>query len=165
MPVINRIAGYAEEMKEWRRWLHRNPELGFELPKTAAYVADRLREIGVDELHGGIAETGMVAIVEGQGEGPTIGLRADMDALPIEEATGAEHASGRTGIDRRPFVVRALRTHCANRGVPQSRQNASRFTPPIYGNQVPTGLPFAGTEGQLPTPQPFWPLPQYGRRG
>jgi hippurate hydrolase len=93
MPVLNRIADFAPEMKEWRRWMHRHPELNFDLPETAAYVAERLREIGVDALHTGIAGCGMVALIEGRGEGPTIGLRADMDALPIEEATGAEHAS------------------------------------------------------------------------
>ena len=93
MPVLNRIASYADDMAAWRRWMHQNPELGFDLPKTAAYVADRLREIGVDALHEGIAKTGMVAIIEGQGDGPTIGLRADMDALPIEETTGAAWTS------------------------------------------------------------------------
>ncbi|MDU8945664.1 M20 aminoacylase family protein [Ovoidimarina sediminis] len=97
MAVINRIAGYAEEMAAWRRWLHRNPELEFDLPKTSAFVAERLREFGVDELHEGLAETGMVAIVNGRGSGPTIGLRADMDALPIMEATGADHASETPG--------------------------------------------------------------------
>lgn len=97
MPVLNRIAGYGPKMAEWRRWLHRNPELGFNLPKTAAFVADRLREIGVDELHEGVAETGMVALIRGQGDGPVIGLRADMDALPILEDTGAEYASETKG--------------------------------------------------------------------
>ena len=93
MPVLNRIAAYAEEMKGWRRHLHQNPELSFDLPNTAAYVAARLREMGVDEVHEGIAKTGLVAIINGQGAGPTIGLRADMDALPIAELTGADHAS------------------------------------------------------------------------
>ncbi|WP_411351001.1 M20 aminoacylase family protein [Leisingera aquaemixtae] len=97
MPVVNRIADYAEEMKAWRRYLHQIPELALDLPKTAAFVAERLREFGVDELHEGIAQTGMVAIINGQGEGPTIGLRADMDALPIPEETGAEYASGHAG--------------------------------------------------------------------
>ncbi|PRY26870.1 hippurate hydrolase [Aliiruegeria haliotis] len=97
MPVLNRIAGYAAEMTEWRRWLHRNPELGFDLPKTSAFVAERLREIGVDEVHEGIAQTGIVAIIRGQGDGPCIGLRADMDALPIQEETGADHASETEG--------------------------------------------------------------------
>ena len=93
MPVLNRIAGYAAEMKAWRRHLHAHPELGFECHATAAYITERLREIGVDEIHTGIASTGIVAIINGQGPGPTIGLRADMDALPIEETSGVAHAS------------------------------------------------------------------------
>ena len=93
MPVLNRIAAYAEEMKGWRRHLHMHPELAFECHDTAAFIVDRLKEIGVDEIHTGIAKTGIVAIINGQGAGPTIGLRADMDALPIVEITGAEHAS------------------------------------------------------------------------
>lgn len=97
MPVVNRIADFAEDMKTWRQHLHTIPELSFDLPQTAAYVADRLREFGVDELHEGIAQTGMVAIINGQGPGPTIGLRADMDALPIAEETGADYASGHAG--------------------------------------------------------------------
>ena len=97
MPVVNRIADYADEMKTWRRHLHQIPELEFDLPKTSAYVAERLREIGVDELHTEIAQTGMVAIINGQGDGPTIGLRADMDALPIPEETGADYASTHAG--------------------------------------------------------------------
>jgi len=97
MPVVNRIADYANEMKTWRRHLHQIPELALDLPKTAAFVAERLREIGVDELHEGIATSGMVAIINGQGEGPTIGLRADMDALPIPEETGADYASAHAG--------------------------------------------------------------------
>ena len=97
MPVINSIAAMEDQMREWRHWLHRNPELQFDLPKTAAFVAERLREFGVDAVHEGIAETGIVAIVEGRGDGPTIGLRADMDALPIHEATGADHASETPG--------------------------------------------------------------------
>ncbi|HRK43004.1 MAG TPA: M20 aminoacylase family protein, partial [Gemmobacter sp.] len=93
MPVLNRIADFAEEMKGWRHHLHQNPELEFECHQTAAFIIERLREIGVDEIHPGIARTGIVAIINGQGEGRTIGLRADMDALPIEEATGAPYAS------------------------------------------------------------------------
>ena len=93
MPVLNRIAAYAEEMKGWRHHLHQNPELSYDLPNTAAFVADRLREIGVDEVHEGIAKTGIVALIHGAKPGPVIGLRADMDALPIMEATGATYAS------------------------------------------------------------------------
>ena len=93
MPVLNRIASYAEEMKGWRRYLHQHPELAFDCHDTANWIVKRLEEIGVDEIHTGIAKTGIVAIIDGQGEGPTIGLRADMDALPIEEMTGAAYAS------------------------------------------------------------------------
>ncbi len=93
MPIVNRIADYAEEMKTWRRHLHANPELEFDCFETAAFVVERLKEFGVDEIHEGIAKTGVVAIINGQGNGPTIGLRADMDALPMDEITGAEYAS------------------------------------------------------------------------
>ena len=93
MPAIDAIAARADEMQEWRRHLHRHPELGYDLPETARYVADALRAIGVDALHEGIAETGIVALIDGREPGPTIGLRADMDALPIHETTGAAHAS------------------------------------------------------------------------
>jgi hippurate hydrolase len=93
MPVLNRIAAFAEEMKGWRRHLHMHPELEFDCHQTAAFIVDRLREMGVDEIHEGIAQSGVVAIINGRGEGPTIGIRADMDALPILEATGATYAS------------------------------------------------------------------------
>lgn len=93
MPVLNRIASYAEEMKGWRRHLHMHPELAFDCQQTAAYIAERLREIGVDQLHEGIAKTGIVALIKGQKPGPVIGLRADMDALPIMETSGVPHAS------------------------------------------------------------------------
>jgi hippurate hydrolase len=97
MPVLNRIAAYAEDMKGWRRHLHMHPELAFDCHQTAGFIAERLREIGVDEIHEGIAKTGIVALIRGQGAhsdgGPVIGLRADMDALPIEEMTGAPYAS------------------------------------------------------------------------
>ena len=102
MPVLNRIAAYAEEMKGWRQHLHANPELKFDCHKTAAFVVEKLREFGVDEIHEGIAQSGIVAIINGQGahdqkNGPTIGLRADMDALPIAEVTGAPYASTSPG--------------------------------------------------------------------
>ena len=93
MPVINRIAAFADDMAQWRRYLHQHPELGQQCQETAAYVVDRLREFGVDEIHEGIAISGVVAIINGRESGPTVGLRADMDALPIEESTGAEWAS------------------------------------------------------------------------
>jgi len=106
MPIINRIAEFHDDMKEWRQHLHANPELGFDCFETAAFVKARLKEFGVDEIHDGIAQTGIVAIINGQGDGPTIGLRADMDALPIKEARdlpykskvdGKMHACGHDG--------------------------------------------------------------------
>jgi amidohydrolase len=97
MPVINRIAGLADDMTEWRKYLHSIPELEMECYKTAAFVAERLRDFGVDEIYEGIGVTGIVAIINGRGDGPTIGLRADMDGLPIEEATGLDYASTHPG--------------------------------------------------------------------
>ena len=97
MPVVNRIAEFSADMTRWRQHLHTIPELGQDCVETSAYVAERLREFGVDELHEGFAKTGIVAIINGQGDGPTIGLRADMDALPIREATGLDYASTREG--------------------------------------------------------------------
>ena len=93
MPVINRIADFTPDMTAWRRHLHTIPELMFECHQTAAFVVERLREFGITEIHEGIATTGVVAIIEGQGDGPTIGLRADMDALPMQEETGLSYAS------------------------------------------------------------------------
>ena len=93
MPVLNRIASFAEDLTAWRRHLHQHPELSFDCHRTAAFVAERLRDFGVDEIHEGIAKSGLVAIINGQGAGPTIGLRADMDALPMQERTGADWAS------------------------------------------------------------------------
>ena len=93
MPVINRIAEFEPELRAWRRHLHSIPELDFDLHETAAFVEARLKEVGVDEIHSGIAKTGIVALIRGQAEGPVVGLRADMDALPIEETTGVDYAS------------------------------------------------------------------------
>lgn len=95
MPILNRIADYAEEMKLWRRQLHKHPELSYDCHETSAFVIDKLREFGVDQIHEGIAETGVIGIIKGQGtgNGTTLGLRADMDALPIQETSGLDYAS------------------------------------------------------------------------
>jgi amidohydrolase len=98
MPIINRIAEFHDDMKAWRRHLHANPELDLDCFETAAFVADRLREFGVDEIHDGIARTGLVAIINGKSQGPTIGLRADMDALPMAEARDLPHKSKNPGV-------------------------------------------------------------------
>ena len=97
MAVINRIADYHDEMTAWRRHLHAHPEIGFEEEATAAFVADKLRAFGVDEVHTGIARTGVVAVVRGREGGRRVGLRCDMDALPLTERTGAAHASTTPG--------------------------------------------------------------------
>jgi hippurate hydrolase len=97
MPVINRIADFAQDMTGWRRHLHANPELQFDCHQTAAFVVARLREFGVDEIHKGIATSGVVAILNGKAAGPTVGLRADMDALPMDEETGLDYASTNPG--------------------------------------------------------------------
>ncbi|MDQ0504523.1 M20 aminoacylase family protein [Xanthobacter agilis] len=94
MPLNNRIAARVEDIVQWRRHLHRHPELEYDLPETSRFVAEQLRAFGCDEVVTGIGGTGVVAVIRGQGEGARmIGLRADMDALPVTEETGAEHAS------------------------------------------------------------------------
>ncbi len=93
MPIVNRIADYAEEMKTWRRHLHSHPELSLDCHETARFVVEKLREFGISEIHEGIATSGVVAMIDGQGDGPVTGLRADMDALPMSEQTGAEYRS------------------------------------------------------------------------
>ncbi len=98
MPVINRIADAADELTGWRRHLHETPELMYDLPNTSAFVAERLREFGCDEVVTGIGRSGVVGVIRGQGEdGRVIALRADMDALPVLERTGAEYASKTLG--------------------------------------------------------------------
>ncbi|MFT8245325.1 M20 aminoacylase family protein [Roseomonas sp. BN140053] len=101
MPILNRIAEFHDEMTGWRQDLHRHPELAFEEHRTAAFVAERLREFGCDEVVTGIARTGVVGVIHGAGgpgQGPAIGMRADMDALPIEEQTGLPYASATPGV-------------------------------------------------------------------
>ena len=94
MPILPAIADATETLTAIYRDLHAHPELGFEETRTAAIVARTLRDWGVDEVHEGIGGTGVVAIVKGKGRGNRrIGLRADMDALPVTEATGLPHAS------------------------------------------------------------------------
>ena len=97
MPVINRIAEFADEVAEWRRDFHVHPELQYDLPRTSGKVADLLRSFGVDEVVTGIAQSGVVGVIRGRGPGKTIGIRADMDALPILERTGLDYASQTPG--------------------------------------------------------------------
>lgn len=97
MPVINRIADATDELTKWRRHLHESPELMYDLPATSAFVADQLRSFGCDEVATGIGRSGVVGVIKGQGAGRAIALRADMDALPILEQTGAAYASKTPG--------------------------------------------------------------------
>lgn len=84
-------------MTAWRRHLHQHPELSFAETETAAYIAERLREMGYAPQTG-VAGTGVVAVLEGSRPGPTVALRADIDALPVQEATGLPFASARPGV-------------------------------------------------------------------
>jgi amidohydrolase len=94
MPIRNRFAELLPEITEWRQHLHRNPEILYEVHQTAAFVAEKLRDFGVDEIVEGVGQTGVVGVIRGKGAGTrTIGLRADMDALPIHEETGLDYAS------------------------------------------------------------------------
>ncbi|NIX75821.1 M20 aminoacylase family protein [Microvirga terricola] len=108
MPIINRVADLADEIIAWRRDFHENPELLFDVHRTAGIVAEKLKAFGCDEVVTGIGKTGVVGVIRGKanGSGKVIGLRADMDALPIEEATdvaykskvpGKMHACGHDG--------------------------------------------------------------------
>ncbi len=99
MPIINRIAQFHDEIAAWRRDIHEHPELLYDVQRTAGKVADLLKSFGVDELVTGIGRSGVVAIIKGnKGDSDkTIGLRADMDALPIKEATGKPYASKTPG--------------------------------------------------------------------
>ncbi|BCH58271.1 hippurate hydrolase [Agrobacterium vitis] len=94
MPILNRASALQEEVAGWRRHLHQTPELLFDVHQTAAFVTQKLKEFGCDVVETGIGRTGVVGIIKGnRGEGTTIGMRADMDALPITEITGAPWAS------------------------------------------------------------------------
>lgn len=94
MPILNRAAELQDEVTGWRREIHRHPELLFDVLKTAAFVADKLKEFGCDEVVTGIGRTGVVGLIRGNRTGSrTIGLRADMDALPLTETTGKPWAS------------------------------------------------------------------------
>ena len=98
MPILNRAAELQTEVTEWRRHLHTKPELLFAVENTAAFVESKLKEFGVDEIVTGLGRTGVVGLIRGNlGEGRTIGLRADMDALPMTETSGKPWASTTPG--------------------------------------------------------------------
>ena len=94
MPIVNRVAALADEISVWRQDLHAHPELDYDVHRTAGIVAEKLRAFGCDEVAVGIGQTGVVGVIRGRLPGDkVVGMRADMDALPIEEATGKPYAS------------------------------------------------------------------------
>lgn len=97
MPIVNRIAEFHEEMTAWRRHLHSQPELGYQEQKTAKFIAEKLQALGVDEVHTGLASTGVVGVIRGNQGDKAVGLRADIDALPIRELTDLPYASETPG--------------------------------------------------------------------
>jgi amidohydrolase len=102
MPIVNRVADLQPDIQAWRRDIHAHPELLYDVHRTAAFVADRLREFGCDEVATGLGRTGVVGVIKGKrpagkGDMKVIGLRADMDALPIEEETNLPYASKTPG--------------------------------------------------------------------
>jgi amidohydrolase len=99
MPILNRAAALQDEVSQWRRDLHANPEVLYEVHRTAAVVIDKLKAFGCDEVVPGIGKTGVVGIIKGrhQASGKVIGMRADMDALPMTEMTGLPYASKTPG--------------------------------------------------------------------
>ncbi len=102
MPIVNRVADLQPDIQAWRRDIHQHPELLYDVHRTAAFVAERLREFGCDEVATGLGRTGVVGVIKGRKPAPkgdikVIGLRADMDALPIEEETNLPYASKTPG--------------------------------------------------------------------
>jgi amidohydrolase len=103
MPIVNRVADLHSDIQAWRRDIHQYPELLYNTLRTSSFVADRLREFGCDEVATGLGKTGVVGVIKGKkpaghGDVKVIGLRADMDALPIAEATGLPYASKTPGL-------------------------------------------------------------------
>lgn len=98
MPIVNRVADLHGEITAWRRDLHSHPELQFDVHRTAASVAEKLKSFGCDEVVPGIGRTGVVGVIRGSKPGnKVVGLRADMDALPLEEETGLPYKSSVPG--------------------------------------------------------------------
>ena len=97
-PIPNSIAAMATELTEWRRDFHKHPELGYQETRTSAIIQEKLAEFGMDEIATGLGKTGVVGVLHGRnGPGRPILLRSDIDALPMPEETGADHASVNDG--------------------------------------------------------------------
>ena len=117
MPIVNRVADLQPDIQAWRRDIHEHPELLYDVHRTAAFVAERLREFGCDEVATGLGRTGVVGVIKGRkpagtGDLKVIGLRADMDALPIEEETNLPYAS-KTRARCTPAAMTAIPRCCS----------------------------------------------------
>ena len=136
MPIVNRVADLQPDIQAWRRDIHENPELLYEVHRTAAFVADRLREFGCDEVATGLGKTGVVGVIKGKqpgkGEIKVIGLRADMDALPIEEETGLSYKS------QNPGKMQA----CGHDGPTAMMLGAAKYLAETINSAVTAGLIF-----------------------
>jgi hippurate hydrolase len=97
MPIVNRVADLQPEIAAWRQDLHAHPELRYDVHRTAAFVAEKLKTFGCDEVVPGIGQTGVVGVIRGRAGDKVVGLRADMDALPLEEETGLPYKSQNPG--------------------------------------------------------------------
>jgi hypothetical protein len=101
MPIVNRVADLHDEITAWRHEMHAHPELLYDVHRTAASVAEKLKSFGCDEVVPGIGRTGVVGVIRGRKAGAkVVGLRADMDALPLEEETGLPYKSATTATPR-----------------------------------------------------------------
>ena len=88
------LEAHRDELIECRHQLHRHPEIGLELPKTQAFIVSKLESFGVDEIHTDVADSAVIAVIHGKSKSDKwIGIRADMDALPLKEDSGATYAS------------------------------------------------------------------------
>jgi len=159
MPIVNRIADFHGDITAWRRDLHAHPELLYDVHRTAGAVAEKLRSFGCDEVVTGIGRTGVVGIIRGNaaGEGArAIGLRADMDALPIEEANdlpyksttpGKMHACGHDG--HTAMLLGAAKYLCETRNFNGTVAVSFKRLSPLTS---PCGVTFRGKVILLVTP-------------
>src|SRR2546423_1615912 len=125
MPIVNRVAAMLEEITAWRRDLHAHPELGFDVHRTAGIVVDKLKAFGCDNIVSGVGTTGVVGVIKGRktASGKAVGLRADMDALPIQEMiAGKGSHAGRPHEGVGPVAV-AAQTNMARQTVASRNVN------------------------------------------
>ena len=124
MGVLPIFDDSTDELTEIFKDLHEHPEIGFTETRTASVVAEKLRAYGVDEVHTGIAKTGVVGLIKGKGGGDKrIGLRADMDALPIHEETNLPYASKTAAMTAIPPCSSARPYTWRRRGILMARRS------------------------------------------